>query len=236
MFRIITLPPRIGISSVSLVNGPASRGSGTNTAMDGTEQTFSTFGQLPAFQLNFSPRQAKAARRQRGFMAALQNGANALRFKLPDPDRLSVANSRGARTEPHGWANGVQWQGTNWAPSRPLVDVQRNASQGTDVVRLANRYWGRILEPGDWIGFGPLHFGAYMITETEGFGYYRIFPRLRKAITFNDFATLMPVVIGRPAPGFPIFQRGPGVTQGGTLTLVEVPDHDVREYFKETLR
>jgi hypothetical protein len=72
----------------------------------------------------------------------------------------------------------------------------------------------------------------YTITEVISTGKYRIWPRLRKAITATDYATLTPTLAMRPLGQSAItMKRGLVSTEGQSITLVEVFDYDVREYF-----
>ncbi|WP_245515407.1 hypothetical protein [Rhizobium deserti] len=132
---------------------------------------------------------------------ALHGGANAVRVSWPAPDSLTLQEA-GANFTPlqervgMPWSNGQPWaNGINWGVSPPNVAVAGGAARDTTVIKLGSAFWGHGLDYGDEIGFFPLHFGKYMITEALGSGEYRIWPPLRKAITADDFATLMPVLV-----------------------------------------
>lgn len=236
MARLLTWPHGLwGIDDVKPINGPNARSSGSTTAQDGSEQTRSGIGDVVALELRLSAKNGLiGARLQRGLMLGLHSGANAMRLQFNDPDIMTPAEAGivGAFAE-QDWSNGQPWSnGEGWAPSYPVVPVAASAAVDTGVVTLANEFWGYTLGLGDYIGFFPFHFGLYCVTEVIDEGQYRVWPRLRKALTTDDYATLHPTLVMQaigptPAPG-----RDLSAT-GGSLTLKEVIDPYVRSYFTD---
>lgn len=91
------------------------------------------------------------------------------------------------------WGNGEPWSnGQNWELTAPNVQLAEAAYFDSTIILLQDDAWGHRLGMGDYLGFFPLHFGLYTITEEFGDGEYRIWPPLRKALTSDDFATLYP--------------------------------------------
>ena len=225
--------PELQATAVTPISGPNARNSGANTASDGGEQTFDTLGDVVAVRVAFPPRIGAGARRERGAMTALLSGANALRFDCPDPDRMSVVEAGGSTNGALNWTDGNSWSdGTQWQAGYPEVAVAIAAALDDGIVNLADQYWGYNLGYGDVIGFTPFHFGRYMVTEVLDEGEYRIWPRLRKAITTATFATLRPVAAMRPAGRDAVsLGRGLSSTEGQGVTLVEVFDYYVRDYY-----
>lgn len=223
------------IAEVTWLSGPNVRGSGANTAMDGTEQTFGTVGDVVSFRLDFAVRQDMAARRSRGFLTALGGGANAFRFTYVDADRMAF--EEGGLTgpfEPQSWSNGEFWaNATPWRVNFPTIAVAAAAVKDAGIVKLSSAFWGHRLGIGDFIGFFPFHFGLYMVTEVITPGEYRIWPRLRKAITSNDFCTLSPTLVMKASsPEVASWKRNAEVTSGMSLSLSEVIDPYVRAYYE----
>lgn len=237
MARLLTWPHGLwGIDSVTPVSGPAARNSGANTAMDGAEQTFEGIGDIVALELGLSAKNGRVgARFERGIITGLHNGANAMRLQFNDPDIMTPAEAGivGAFEE-QDWSNGEPWSnGEGWAPSYPVVPVTAPAAADSGTIRLSGQYWGHSLNLGDYLGFFPFHFGLYMVTEVIAPGQYRIWPRLRKALTTDDFATLHPTLVMRPVAQTRAPARDLVKTSGGSLTLVEVIDPYVRQYFTD---
>ena len=88
------------------------------------------------------------------------------------------------------------------------------------------------LQVGDYLGFFPFHFGMYVVTEVIEPGTYRIWPPLRKALTTDDFATLDPTLAMRlESEDAATADRSLQVAEGASVTMVEVEDYNVREYF-----
>ncbi|MGH6805389.1 MAG: hypothetical protein ACREEJ_00810 [Ensifer adhaerens] len=133
------------------------------------------------------------------------------------------------------WGNGEAWSnGQNWELTAPNVGVAAAASLDATIIRLTGSFWGHRLQPGDYLGFFPMHFGLYTVTEERGDGEYRIWPPLRKALTTGDYATLYPVMAMRlESEDAASAVRGVGFAEEATVTLVEVFDYDVRDYFTD---
>jgi hypothetical protein len=239
--RLIDFPAPLEITNLTWLGGPAARNSGSNTAMDGAEQTFSTVGSVVAFSLSFDLKMGRSARIERGALTALMNGMNAVRFTFYDPDIMTPSeaglnvnegvewNNIPAET----WSNGERWSnGKGWTVSPPVVAVSADCPSGATVVSLSNEFWGHGLTLGSYIGFFPFHFGLYMVTEVMGGGKYRIWPELRKSLTPNDLATLVPTLVMRTRPGGYQLNRGAVHTEGQSVELFEVHDYYVRQYFE----
>lgn len=252
MARLLTFPNQLaGVVSITPTRGPNARSSGNTTAMDGTEQSFSGTGDVVALDLELSIKQGTWARRDRGHLTALRSGANAMRLTFHDPDIMSPAeagitslflpNSSPeivANVGDQGgvsWSNGEPWSnGFNWQVAYPTVAVAAAAAYDDGVVSLADTFWGHGLGIGDHLGFFPFSFGLYTVEEVISAGQYRIWPRLRTALTTSHFATLTPTIVMKPTlqstvpPG-----RNLVSTATHTLSLVEVIDPYVRSSFTE---
>lgn len=173
-----------GVTGFVPVSGPNARNSGSSTAMDGTEQTFDAYGDVVALQFTLNVKQGVAARRQSGILTALKSG-NAMRLRFFDPDMLTpteagisgVAGKGWTDLEDVEWSNGQPWSnGEGWQMSAPTVAVASPAAFDTGIVTLADTDWGHELGLGDRLGFFPLHFGLYTITEVIEPGQYRVWP------------------------------------------------------------
>jgi hypothetical protein len=234
MARLITFPDGLWQTSVTWTNGPNVRNSGSNTAQDGSEQTFEGIGDLVSLQLDMQPIQGQPARRERGTLTALMGGANAMRWTFVDADRMSLEE---AGLEPpfqqQPWSNGLRWTSKRgWRPAPPIVHLAAPAAVGDGIISLTDEWWGWELGLGDYIGFFPFHFGLYMITEVQGLGVYRIWPRLRKAVTPNDYASLTATLVMRPTSRDAYnLKRDAATTSGQSVSLVEVLDNYARDYF-----
>jgi hypothetical protein len=128
----------------------------------------------------------------------------------------------------------VEDRGVNWRASLPWVTLASPLAIGDVNIILNDQFWGHNLGVGDYIGFGPVYFGLHVITQEYGGGHYKVWPPIRKALTTDDWATLNPVMAMRleseDAGSTP---RGNVWAEGLTLTLVEVEDRDVRQYFAD---
>lgn len=241
MARLISLDDA-GITAFAPISGPMARNSGSNTAQDGSEQVFEGVGDVVALGVEFNHKRGAGAREQRGRMFGAHGGANAFRLTLFDPDMISPAEA-GLDVPDHvgwtgladlPWGNGHDWSsGCGWALSAPTVPVAAPAAYDGGIVRLGDAFWGHTLPLGSYFGFFPFHFGLYCVTEVLEPGAYRIWPRLRKALTTDDFATLHPVIVVRPRPGVLPPRRGLSVTDQFSAELVEVIDPYVRKQFAD---
>lgn len=114
----------------------------------------------------------------------------------------------------------------------PHVAVADAAPRDATVISLGSDFWGHTLNVGDYLGFFPFHLGLYLVTEVIDPGTYRIWPPLRKAIGPDDFATLRPTLAMRlESEDAANAGRGLVVAEGLSVTLVEVPDYTVRQWF-----
>jgi len=227
---------------ITPTSGPGARNSGATTAQDGFEQTFDTVGDLVALRLELVPRRGISARRERGLFTRLMEGGNATRLTFNDPDLMSPQEA-GIDVPAHDWermpsptwSNGQPWSnGLGWGVTPPTVPVAAVAAVNTDTVTLADEAWGHRLGEGDYLGFFPFSFGLYMVTEVIDPGQYRVWPRLRTALTTEHFATLLPTIVMRPRGRDAVsMSRGTWMTDGSSIELVEVIDPYVRRFFSE---
>lgn len=240
MARLIS--PPVGLKPVRWrpVGGPETVGAASTTSIGGATQDVATPFGLVAFQFDFPIMRGQLARRTRGWLTALHRGANATRWRICDWDGLSISQRHidASSDEYLGgepWSNNQPWSnGKNWHSSSPVVSVAEAASKGATVIKLGSSFWGHDLDYGDWIGFMPLHFGMYEITERINPGEYRIWPPLRKDIAATDNATLNPVIAMKlMRTNLPEIERGPVFIESLTVTLIEVPDYIVREHFTD---
>lgn len=238
--RLLSWPHGLRWNHWKWLSGPESIGAGSNTSIGDFTQTVASPTGARYVQLSFPPIRGRLARRARGLITSLHKGANAVRVSLCDWDGISLAEAgvvaaQHQRRNGMSWSNGMPWSnGQNWKLTKPNVAVTGAAAKGGTVVNLADTTWGHDIGMGDWIGFFPLHFGLYEITEVIDDGQYRIWPPLRKALTSDDLATLYPVMSMRLlANNLPDADRGPAFLDGLTISLLEVFDADVRGYFTE---
>lgn len=239
MPRLIDWPSGLQWTSREPLTGPRSVKSGSSESVTGWVQTFgSPFG-LWRWSYSFSPLRGTAFRAYRGLVVALHGGPNAVRLPFCDPDGLSW---KAMGVEPDGqlgagipWSNGMPWSnGRPWQIGRPTVAVAQAAANGDSIVYLADEWWGYGLGVGDMIGFAPFHFGVYFVTEVIEPGRYRIWPPLRRALATSDEATLTPVLAMRlESEGAANAGRGIVSADGLAMTLVEIEDADVRDYFTD---
>ncbi|MPZ58433.1 MAG: hypothetical protein GEU91_18460 [Rhizobiales bacterium] len=241
MARLLGWIDGVGFVSRQPLTGPRTVGSAATESIGGFVQTVASAFGAWRWSFNVQPMNGRLFRLFRGMVTALHGGANAVRVPFDDPDIMSWAES-GVDTTPAEiragvpWSNGASWSnGENWGVGRPWVGIFGNHVKGDDTIRLNNQHWGRDLVGGEWIGFVPFHFGLYIITERiDDVGNYRIWPPLRKALTATDFATLTPIMVMRlESEAAATAGRGVAVADGNSLTMVEVEDSDVRDYFSE---
>lgn len=246
MGRLLDWPRDVGVTSWEPLSGPRAVGASSSESLTGYIQTVSAVYGVWRWQFALQPLRGQAFRRWRGFVAALHGGANAVRLPWMDADPLtpallgidpasvSIGPDGRAEFRETSWSNGQPWaHGLGWLSGPPVVGVAAAAVQSTTVVRLADEAWGPNLDIGDMFGFVG-HFGVYTVTEWLADGEYRIWPPLRRAISTADVATLRPVIAMR-LPGEDAAKAGRALdaASGLTITLVEVEDPDVREYFAD---
>jgi len=234
--RLVSWPLGIGVANMEFLSGPRSVGSGSTESIGNFTQTFgSPFGSLRV-RFTFGEMRGQMARRFRGWLTSLNGGANATRVPWLDGDVMSLEEAGViSPIRNQFWSNGMPWaDGKRWKPSYPLVKVAAPADLGATIVELSDAFWGHSLGIGDQFGFMPFHFGVYEVTQVFGNGLYRIWPSLRKAITTDDFATLEPTLAMRLESEDGLTKnRDPDFIRGGTATVVEVFDYDVRDYFTD---
>ncbi|MBN9069159.1 MAG: hypothetical protein J0H60_22625 [Rhizobiales bacterium] len=240
MARLLDWPRGLGVSDFQWLSGPRAINATTTETVQGVTQTVaSPFGAW-SFQVTFPPLWGARSRRHRGWIGALQGGANATRFPFIDGDRMLPAEAgvnipRNDQESLASWENGRRWSnGRLWKGQYPLVPVTAAADLGGSQISLADAFWGRRLDIGDFVGFLPFHFGLYQITEVIVPGTYRIWPTLRAALTTDSFATLKPVMAVRlMGEGAAQVQRDVQAAQNMTASFIEIMDYDVRDYFAE---
>ncbi len=234
------MPAGLYPSAMEPLSGPRAIGSSSSTAIGGFTQTVaSPFGAW-RWRLTFPPRADAEFRRYRGWVTGLHAGANATRVPFGDPDMMTLREA-GLNATPAQerfgvpWGNGMPWSnGMNWSITAPNVALAAPAAFDTTIVRLSDVAWGHRLDIGDYIGFFPFYFGMHMVTEVREAGLYRVWPPLRKAFTTDDFATLYPVMAMRlEIEEAASASRGVDVADAASVTLVEVFDYDVRDYFTD---
>lgn len=244
MARLLDWPTGLRLTSYQRLTGPRSVGAASTESIEGFVQTVSSPFGVWRYQLSLESMRRAKHRLYRRMVTALHGGANAVRVPFCDPDGLSFAEA-GVDISPSEIINGVPFEnglpfsnGANWSVSRPPVAVAEDAAVGDTEIVLENQHWGHTIEAG-WIGFFPLHFGKYEITEVIEPGRYRIWPPLRAALDavvddVGSYSTLYPVLAMRlEGESAGTVQRGVGLSEGNSLTLIEVEDSDARAYFAD---
>ncbi|MCF1452299.1 hypothetical protein ACQZ61_04075 [Agrobacterium vitis] len=239
MARLIDWPVGLGIRSWEPSSGPESVNSGSNASTNGVPQTFASPLGGWGYSVTLPACQGRMARRLRGMITALHAGANAVRLAWHDADGMSleeagISYSVEQMRDGIPWANDEPWaNGENWAAQYPLVTVGVAAAKGATIITLSDSFWGSQLDMGDEFGFVG-HFAKYQVTQRIAAGQYRIWPQLRRAVTTNDLATLVPVLAMRPfSTSFASYSRDVDVMPETVLQLFEVYDYDVRAHFMD---
>lgn len=236
MARLLRWPNGLPVTSRRPLTGPRTVGAATTESVTGYVQTTaSPFGAW-RWSIAIAPMARRMWNEYDGMVTALHGGANAVRVPFCNFDGLTYSEAGVIATSAELRAGRdwlvTQWSLRKWKVSRPFVSVETAASKGDDTIRLANEFWGRSIWRGTWLGFMPLHFGLYKVTEViDDLGRYRIWPPLRKDIATSDYATLEPVMAMRleSEAAATMDAREPRSPQ--TLTLVEVEDELVRDFF-----
>lgn len=240
MPRLLDWPVGIGMTLVEPQAGPRSQGATGNERADAAIQTSASAFSLRMWKFAIRPLHKVGYRRFEGFITALHASSNAVRLQIPAPDNLTleeaglVADFQSLAAQMKSTSNyGLAGlSGCNYG--YPVVPVASDASKGDVFIRLASDFWGATLGIGDRIGFNPLHFGSYSITEVFSDGLYRIWPSLEKNITTDDVATLTPVIATRlTSDSAATFQRTPSAAENITLTMVEVPQSTLDAYYSQ---
>lgn len=240
MARLLSWPVGVRANFREPLSGPRAIGSGSTDSVEGFNQSYSSPFGLWSWRFAFPPLRGQEFRRYRGLVTALHGGANAVRVSFCDWDGLSF-NQRGVQANTQSWRSGQPWGNSlpwdnnqNWQSSNPLARVVAASSKDDTQIKLAPEYFGHQLDIGDMIGFSPFHFGLYTITEVFEPGHYRIWPKLRKAIGVDDYATLNPVLAmrlaGQDAAPLP---REAAFATGLSISLIECLDYDVRDYWTD---
>ena len=240
MARLVPYPIGLRPNRMRKLAGPKTRNSGQSVSLEGWEQTVASPFGMRRIELSFPSIRGQLARRARGWITALHGGANATMIRMCDWDGLSLAQ-RGMDASPaqyaqgSPWSNGMPWSnGVNWHNGSPAVPVTADAAEGGTIVALSSLHWGSNLGIGDWIGFFPFHLAAYEITEVLPGNRYRLDLPLRAALRTSSFACLDPVLAMRlESENGASAERDASYLAGLTVTLVEVFDYDVRQYFTD---
>jgi hypothetical protein len=235
--KILRWPRGLRWQTMTPTTGPVVRGfsQGTTGKVQSVESPYGLVG----FDLTFPAMRGVMARRFRGLVTALHGGANAVRFRVCDPDgpgfaEMNIELSAQERSNGLPWGNDKTWSnGRYWKPALPKVPVTAVSAKGSTLVSLEVSRWGGRLEPGTMFGFVG-HYGVYTAKEVQVVGYdatVRVWPPLRKALTTDDRATLRPVIAMRLAsPDGGQFSRGGDLMGGASLSLIEMPDEVVDLY------
>lgn len=240
MARLLPWPDGLRANAREPLAGPQAIGAGSTTSIGNFTQTYASPFALWRWRFAFPNMRGQIARRYRGWLTAMHGGANATRVPFCDWDGLSIQQMGISATlsdwlvaEP--WASGDPWSsGVGWRLSPPTVAVAASAALDASTITLSDEYWGHSLGVGDMIGFEPLHFGMYMVTEVIDDGQYRIWPPLRKAITTDTEATLRPTLVMRmESEEAGTASRSAAFIENASVIMVEVPDYDVRDYFTD---
>jgi len=226
MARLLDWPSEVGIRGMTPLSGPRAVGAASSESLAGYVQTVAAPFGLWRWQLTIPPLKGEAYRRYRGMVLALHGGANAVRVQFYDPDGIH-------RYQYVPFSSGVPWfNGATFASLAETPAIAEAAAVDTSEVKLADEFWGHQLGMGDGIGFTPLHFGLYWVTEVIAAGHYRVWPPLRKAITTDDYATLLPVMAMRlQGEGAAPLSRELETAGQTSITMIEVDHRDVIEYF-----
>jgi len=176
-------------------------------------------------------------RRYRGLVTSLHGGANAVRVPFGDPDGLTWSDIGATVTLNNQlagstWSNGKSWSnGKNWGIGIGNVPLLQPVSSGDNAVRLSPTSWGALLDVGDTFGFTS-HFGLYEVIKMLSPGVVQVWPPLRANILSTQYATLKPSMVMRLAgESSATAPRGTMVSEGATMTLLEVEHSDVISFF-----
>lgn len=241
MARLLNWPVGLGIRTRTPMTGPRARGATSRQETTGGryQAVSSPFGYWK-YQFTLPVARGAAYRRIEGLVMALHGGANAVRVVFPLPDKMSLSEAGVTVSDAEvrdgvPWSNGKPWSnGQAWQVSHPSVAVAEAADFDTTIIALSDAYWGHQLGMGDVIGFWPLHFGMYMVTQVIAPGRYRVWPPMRKAVTTASYATLNPIlVMTLDSESSADLSRGVAHGEETTLIMSEVFDYDVRRYFTE---
>lgn len=240
MPRLLNWPSGLVPSAQEPLSGPSSVSAGGQSSVTGFQQTVSSPFGLWIWSMDFHPMRDRQFREFRGWMAALQNGANATRWSIHDPDRMSFRDSgvdtpqRANSALPRvNWSNNLPWSnGIGWTVGRPWVQVGSALPKGATTMQLPDVLWGRKLGMGEMFGFAPLHFGLYIVTRADLDGVVQFWPPLRTAVLPTSFATLDPTIVVRLVPGSAGgLKRDVEVARGMSATFIEVEHEDVARFY-----
>lgn len=238
MARLVPYPIGLRPNRMRKLSGPKTRNAGQSVGLTGYEQTVASPFGARRIELSFPPLRGQMARRARGWITAMHGGANATRIRMCDWDGMTLAQRGITATSAQyaagsPWSNGLPWSnGENWHNGNPSIAVTAAAAEDDTIVSLSSDFWGANLGVGDWIGFFPFHLAAYEVTEVLPSNQFRLDLPLRAALTTSSYAYLNPVLAMRmESENSADAERDASHLVGLTVTLVEVFDFDVREYF-----
>jgi hypothetical protein len=236
--RIVDWPEPILLTRVDWLSGPMARNSGSQTAPNGAEATFTGVGEALAFRYQMALNMGTGERRERGYLLSLANGANWSRVRLILGDEFSNEELGVQSQSSSMWSNGQPWaNGQPWPGQKPPVEIAATVGFHGTIVKLKDQFWGHKLGIGDPIGFFPFYLGAHFVTEVIEPGEYRVWPRLRKQIPYNadpslnSYATLDPILMMKTRPGGTSMSRGPVHSENVAVEMFEVHDYYAREAF-----
>lgn len=228
MARLVSWQAKV--MRLTLANGPASSGSGSNTMANGSEQSFAGWNFALAFEMSFPPSEYEQARKEYNWMLGLHNGANATRYEYIDGQQKTPSDVGEAAA---AW-DGASWStGAAWGEGHGTVALSADVAKDATIVELANTKWGHALEAQEAISFGPSYYGAHFVTEVLAAGKYRVTPPIRAALTAGTHrANLEPRLALRFIPGSVNYGTfNPAHVSDRGARFVEVFNEYVSPYF-----
>lgn len=227
-------PRGVAVSRFTPKSGPMIYGTG-QSMVDYVQVTAAPTG-LVAFELGIAPSKGAAARELRALIAGLASGANAVSWTFVDPDRMSwtelgLTVSAAQETAGMPWSNGLPWSnGQNWRIGPPLARLSVAAAKGATVLTIDATAWGGNVGVGTILGIVG-QFGFYTVSSSRRSGAtatVTVWPGLRRAAEANAAVTLQPAIAARLTGADAAQWSREAWVSGGTLTLVELPDGDLR--------
>lgn len=241
MARLLNYPIGLRPNRMRKLAGPRTKGAGQSEGATGWVQTVASPFGARRLEFSFPNIRGTLARRTRGWISAMHGGANATRIRMCDWDGMSLAD-RGidATAQSFGegsdWSNDLPWDnGQPWENGSPDEAVTVAAAADETIISITDDNFGANLGVGDWVGFYPLHFGCYEITESLGDGQFRLDMPLRAAITTSTRCYLNPWIAMRlESESSASGERDAFSLTGLSLIMVEVFDYDVKDYFTDS--
>lgn len=239
--RLLRWPAGVHWTTFTPVGGPNVIGS--TESVTGDVQTVESPNGLVAFSLEYPAMVGAKARAFRGLVTALHAGANAVRMTVRDPDAKLRHFDPSATAETVKFADGKVLIGSDgmsygFRVGVPLAEMTQAAAIDAEEIRFDRTPYGTEDLVGLRFGFVGA-FGVYEVKEWRAtwadadIAVARIWPPLRRAITTASRMTLCPQVAvrlsGRDGGQW---SRGPARVEAGSLSLIEVPDEIVRDYWE----